>query len=121
MAGRFPLYSDTDVDGRVVKALVRSGWDLERGIDAHPERTRDRVHFEHAVRTNRVLVSNDVDMKLLAENWAAEGRRFPGLVWWHRRHHETMSPGDFVAALEELALQDEPFAEYPIVHIKPKR
>jgi hypothetical protein len=32
-----------------------------------------------------------------------------------------MSPGDFVAAFEELARRDDPFAAYPIVHIKPTR
>ena len=121
MAGRFQLYTDTDVDGPVVKALIRAEWNIERGIDAHPERTLDQVHFEHAASAGRVLVSNDFDMKLLAENWFVEGRPFPGLVWWHRRHYKTMSPGDFVAAFEELAARDDPFAGYPIVHIKPKR
>ena len=100
MAGRFPLYTDTDVDGRVVSALVRAGWDVQRGIDTYPERTLDTVHFEHAIKGGRVLVSNDIDMKLLAEGWAAEGRSFPGCVWWHRRHYEHMSPGDFVDAFE---------------------
>ena len=46
---------------------------------------------------------------------------FPGLVWWPRRLYETMGPGDFVAAFEELAGQDDAFAVYPIVHINPKR
>lgn len=32
-----------------------------------------------------------------------------------------MSAGDFVAAFEELAGQDEPFSPFPIVHLKPKR
>ena len=121
MSGRFRLYTDTDVDGRVVKALVQAGWDIERGIDAYPERTLDPVHFEHAARAGRVLVSNDSDMKLHAESWAAEGRPFPGLVWWHRRHYRTMGPGEFVAAFEELAARDKPFADYPIAYIKPKR
>jgi len=53
-----------------------------------------------------------------AESWAAEGKPFPGLVWWHRWHYETMSSGDFVAAFEERALRDDSFAGYPIVHIK---
>jgi hypothetical protein len=72
VAGRFRLYTDADVDGRVVKALVQAGWDIERGIDAYPERSLDPVHFEHAVSAGRVLVSNDSDMKLHAESWAAE-------------------------------------------------
>jgi hypothetical protein len=121
VAGRFPLYTDTDVDGPVVKALRAATWDVLRGIDAYPERTSDRVHFARAAQEGRVLVSNDIDMKLIAETWFIERRRFPGLAWWPRSHYAVMSPGDFVAAFEELAARDEPFAGYPIVHIKPKR
>jgi hypothetical protein len=32
-----------------------------------------------------------------------------------------MSPGDFVAAFEDLARQEEPFSPYPIAHLKSKR
>jgi hypothetical protein len=120
MAGRFRLYTDTDVDGRIVKALVQAGWDVLRGIDAHPERTPDQVHFEHAASAGRVLVSNDLDMKEIAESWVAESRPFPGLVWWHRRHYAGMRPGAFVAAFEETAALEDPFAGYPILHLKPR-
>jgi Domain of unknown function (DUF5615) len=121
VAGRFPLYADACVDGPVVEALVRARWNVQRGVDAFPEGTDDPVHFARAIQEERVLVSNDIDMKLLAETWAAEGRRFPGLVWWPRRHYAAMTPGDFVAAFEELAARDDLFAAYPIVHLKPKR
>jgi hypothetical protein len=120
VAGRFPLYTDTDVDGRVVKALLQAGWDVVRGIEAHPERTLDEIHFAHAARAGRVLVSNDFDMKAIADRWVAEGKSFSGLVWWHRRHYGAMTPGDFVSAFEERAALDDPFAGYPILHIKPK-
>ena len=121
MAGRFPLYTDTDVDGPVVKALRAAAWDVLRGIDAYPERTRDDIHFARAAQEGRVLVSNDIDMKAIAVAWFVEGRSFPGLVWWPRSRYAVMSPGDFVAAFEELARQGDPFAAYPIVHIKPTR
>jgi hypothetical protein len=121
VAGRFRLYTDTDVDGPVVKALQTTGWDVLRGIDAYRERTADEVHFGRAAKEGRVLVSNDRDMKTIAVAWFAEGRSFPGLVWWPRSHYAVMSPGDFVEAFEELARQDDAFGAYPIVHIKPKR
>jgi hypothetical protein len=121
VAGRFPLYTDTDIDGPVVKALRAAAWDVLRGIDAYPERTRDDIHFAHAAQEGRVLVSNDIDMKAIAVAWFVEGRSFPGLVWWPRSRYAVMSPGDFVAAFEELARQGDPFAAYPIVHIKPTR
>lgn len=121
MAGRFPLYTDADVDGPVVEGLVRVGWDVERAVDAFAEGTDDPVHFAHAADAGRAMVSNDLDVKLLAEAWYERGRRYVGLVWWPRRHYEVMSPGDFVGAFEELAALDDPFAAYPIVHLKPKR
>jgi hypothetical protein len=105
----------------VVKALRSAGWDLLRGIDAYPEKTRDIVHFARAAQDRRVLVSNDRDMKAIAETWFGEGRQFPGLIWWPRSHYSQMSPGDFVVAFEELAARDDPFAGFPIVYIKPKR
>lgn len=40
------------------------------------------------------------------------------MICWPRGHYTRMTPGDFVAAFEELARQDDPFA-YPIVHTKP--
>lgn len=121
MAGRFPLYTDACVDGPVVEALVHAGWNVQRAVDAFPEGTDDPAHFACAAQQSRVLVSNDIDMKLLAESWAAEGRPFPGLVWWPRRHYAILGPGDFVAAFEDLAAHDDPFAGYPIIHLKPKR
>ena len=67
------------------------------------------------------MISNDLDLKLLALAWCEQNRNFTGLVWWPRRHYDTMSPGDFVEAFDELAARAEPFAAYPIVHVKPKR
>ena len=55
----------------MVKALRMAFWDVLRGIDAYPEGTDDHIHFERAAQEGRVLVSNDLDMKLIAEAWCA--------------------------------------------------
>jgi hypothetical protein len=65
VASRFPLCTEADVDGPVVKALWGAAWDVLRGIDTYPERTRDHIHFARLER--RVLASNDIDMKAIAE------------------------------------------------------
>ncbi len=120
MAGRFPIYTDADVKGSVVAALIRRGWDVLRAIDRFPERTPDLIHFQAAAAENRVLVSSDRDMRLIGERWLREDRRFRGLVWWQPKLYDRMSPGDFLRAFEELADLDEPFSPHPIIHIKPR-
>lgn len=121
MAGRFRLYADANIHGPVIDGLLRRGWDLMRAVDAYPEGTDDDIHFERAATEGRVVVSNDVDMKNLAEKWFDEKRSFLGLIWWPKVHHRRMSVGDFLEAFEELAAKDDAFQPYPIVHIKPRR
>ncbi len=121
MAGRFRLYADANIHGLVAAGLVHRGWDLLRAVDAYSEGTEDAIHFERAAKERRVMVSNDIDMKDLAERWFEEGRGFTGLIWWPKEHHRSMNVGDFLEAFEELARQEEPLQPYPIVYIKPKR
>jgi hypothetical protein len=45
VSGRFPLYTDADVQGQCIKALQQAGWDVLRAIDAFPEKTEDLSHF----------------------------------------------------------------------------
>jgi len=59
VAGRFPLYTDADVRGPLIKALKSAAWDIARAIDEMVEGTSDPPHFERAVKLGRVLVTND--------------------------------------------------------------
>jgi hypothetical protein len=120
VAGKFPLYTDADISGPVVEALQKAGWDVLRAVDAHPEATEDPVHFEHAAREGRVLVSNDRRFEGLARTSLEQGKSFRGMICWPQTHYARMSAGDFLEAFEELARQYDPFV-YPIVHIKPKK
>jgi hypothetical protein len=52
------------------------------------------VHFEHAAKQKRVLISNDQDMEVIANRWLAE----------------------LVAAIEALS---EPFPHL-VIHLKPR-
>jgi len=120
VAGRFPLYSDADVNGQLVKALVSRGWDVVRAVDLYPEETQDPIHFEEAARLDRVLVANDRDMMRLAYRWLAEGRRFRGLIWWPRKHYKRINVGGIVQQIESYAAIDDPFGGYPIRFVKPE-
>ena len=69
----------------------------------------------------RVLVTNDEDQEEIAARWYGEGRPFPGIIAWRQRVYGQMSYGEIVEYFERLAQQDDPFAGYPILHVKPKR
>lgn len=118
MAGRFPLYTDADVQGPVIKALRQATWDLIRAIEAFPEGTPDLSHFERAALLNRALVTNDTDQIEIAEAWLAEGRPFVGVIWWPQAQYDIMSPGNYLRRFEEYAAQDNPFAGHPILYLK---
>jgi hypothetical protein len=118
VAGRFPIYTDADVLGPLIQALVQRGWDVLRAIDAYPEKTQDHVHFERAARDGRVLVSHDTDQLNLALRWIAEGRAFRGLLTWAQLHHLRFTESAFVTAFEKLAAEEDPFpAAYPIRYL----
>lgn len=115
MAGRFPLYTDADVHGPLINTLRARGWDVVRAIDLYPQGTSDAVHLERAAKEDRVLISNDQDMEVIANRWLAEGRVFRGLILWPQQHYKRMSIGELVAEIEALT---EPFP-HPVMHIKP--
>lgn len=120
--GRFPLYTDADIHGPLISALRMRGWDVLRAVDALPEGTGDRPHFELAARAGRVLVSNDADQVEIALQYVVAGLPFTGLITWPKAHHATTSVSDFVAAFEALAAETAPFPEgYPIRHLSRSR
>lgn len=120
MAARFPLYTDADIRGDVVQALLQRGWDLLRAVDLYPEGTDDEVHFERAARDDRVLVAYDVDQQLIALAWLEHGRPFRGLITWPQARHRELSAGEIADIFEDYAAQADPFHGYPILYLKPR-
>ena len=119
MAGRFPLYTDADVRGPLVQALVRAGWDVVRAIDAFPQGTSDDVHFEYASKAGRVLVSHDKGVWKMAAVWVRDQHAFTGLVACPQECYDRMTLGEIVEWFERRAQQEAPFA-YPIRHVSPE-
>jgi hypothetical protein len=117
VAGRFPIYTDADIQGPVIRALRRAGWDVLRAIEEFPERTTDTAHFERAVELGRVLVTNDNGQRQRARAWYQEGRAFRGVIWWPQVDYKGRTPGDFLNAFEDLAATEDPFSRYPILYL----
>lgn len=61
-ATRPPLYADENVDGCLLRALERLGWDVARAAVRFPAGTADEVHFAAAAEASRLLFSHDADM-----------------------------------------------------------
>jgi hypothetical protein len=120
LAARFPLYTDADIRGDVVQALLQRDWDLVRAVDLYPEGMDDEVHFERAARDNRVLVAYDVDQQRIALDWLRRGRPFRGLITWTQARHRDLSAGDIADIFEDCAALADPFAGYPILYLKPR-
>jgi predicted nuclease of predicted toxin-antitoxin system len=118
VAGRFPLFADACVNGLLVDALIRRGWDVRRAIDAFPEGTQDPQLFESAAVEGRVFVTNDGPLERIGLRWVREGRPFR-MIFWRIEDYHLATIGRFVDAFEELAREAEPFL-YPIRHLKPK-
>jgi NAD(P)-dependent dehydrogenase (short-subunit alcohol dehydrogenase family) len=78
--GRFPLFTDENVDGPIIRGLRQRGWDVQHATKELGEKTKDAPIFHLAASLDRVFVSTDKDMLKLAKSWLAAGRpfRIPG-------------------------------------------
>ena len=88
-----------------------------RAVDLYAQSTPDLVHFERAANENRVLLSNDHGMEVIAEEWLADGRSFRGLILWPQELYRRMTYGEIV---DQIGALREPFP-YKVIHIVPRR
>lgn len=116
MPGRFSLFTDENIGGPFIKGLVARGWDVQRAVDVFGEETDDDALFAYAAKTGRVFLTDDRPAEAVAIVWLENGRPFRGMIRCPQQGQ--MSVGELLTALEELARQDEPFANYPIVYLK---
>jgi hypothetical protein len=49
VAGRFSLFTDENIDGRIIQALRQAGWDVEHAVEAFGQKTKDPNIFEHGL------------------------------------------------------------------------
>ncbi len=83
MAGRFPLFTDENVDGPIVRGLRQRGWDVQHAQEEFGEETKDTAIFAYAAKAGRVFVSTDHDLLPIANQWLREGRSFR-MIWWEQ-------------------------------------
>lgn len=99
------LYMDVHVPQAITEQLKRRGIDIVTATEDNSERLPDDELLERCRILGRVLFTQDIRFKALAENWQRQGRQFAGLIFGHQLGGTI---GQFVKDLELIALASEP-------------
>jgi len=99
------LYMDVHVPGPITQQLRRRGVDvLTAQEDAHDQVDDENV-LGRATVLERVVFTQDVLFRVLAEDWQRQGREFAGLLFGPQLGGTI---GQYVADLELIAQSSEP-------------
>ena len=80
------LYMDVHVPRTITEQLRRRAVDVLTAQEDAAETLGDADLLERARTHNRVLFTQDIRFKALAESWQAQERPFAGLVFAHQIH-----------------------------------
>ena len=99
-----PLYMDVHVPQSITDQLRRRGIDVLTAFDDEALEFPDDQLLERATQLKRVLFTQDIRFRVLAESWQADGKKFAGLVFGHQLGGTI---GEFVRDLELIAKASE--------------
>src|SRR5215831_17976775 len=99
------LYLDVHVPQAIADQLRRRGVDVVTAIDDHCVSLPDDQLLERAGILGRVLFTQDIRFRALAEDWQRQGRPFAGLLFGHQLR---ATLGRYVTDLELVAQASEP-------------
>ena len=100
-----PLYADVHVPGPVILQLRLRGVDITAATEEGHERKSDEELLVISTSLGRVMVTQDIGFRVLAEEWQRQGRMFAGLVFAHQRR---VSFGEMIGDLELIARATDP-------------
>ena len=99
------LYMDVHVPWPITDRLRRRGIDVLTAIENRAEELSDQDLLQRANELGRVVFTQDIRFKALAESWQRQGRSFVGLVFGHQLRG---SIGQYVKDLELIARASGP-------------
>ncbi len=99
-----PLCMDVHVPQAITDQLRRRGVDILTAVEDGAQRLGDDSLLLRAQERGRVMFSQDIRFKALAEQWQREGRSFAGFVFCHQLG---ATLGQIIADLELIAKATE--------------
>jgi hypothetical protein len=99
------LYMDVHVPQAITEQLRLRGVDVVTAAQEDAEELPDDVLLDRVGQLGRVLFTQDIRFKAMAENWQRQGRPFGGLVFGHQMGGTI---GQYVNDLELIAQASEP-------------
>ena len=99
------LYFDVHIPAAITDQLRRRGVNVLTAQEDDAAELDDPDLLLRASGLSRLMFTQDIRFKALAEDWQRAGREFAGLVFGHQLHG---SIGDYVRDLELIAKATEP-------------
>lgn len=98
------LYMDVHIPLAITEQLRRRGVDVLTANEDNAATLPDDELLERVRILGRVIFTQDIRFKALAEDWQRQGRSFPGLIFGHQLRGTI---GQYVRDLELIALGSE--------------
>jgi hypothetical protein len=95
-----PLYLDVHVPSAIADQLRRRGVDVLTACEDAAAELSDADLLARSTALGRLLFTQDIRFKALAQDWQRTGQPFAGLVFGHQLHG---SIGQYVRDLELIA------------------
>jgi hypothetical protein len=99
------FYMDVHVPQPITDQLRRRGVDVLTAIEDGWSERDDADLLKHAHELGRLIFTQDIRFKALAEDWQRQGRPFAGLLFGHQLGGTI---GQFVKDLEVIAGASDP-------------
>jgi len=99
------LYMDVHIPQAITDQLRRRGVDVLTAFEDGCQELLDDQLLLRVTQLNRVLFTQDIRFRVLAETWQVEGKQFSGLIFGHQLGGTI---GQFVRDLELIAKASEP-------------
>jgi hypothetical protein len=112
------LYMDVHVPGPITRQLRRRGVDVLTAQEDGLGSALDEQVLARAIELSRIVFTQDVLFRVLAENWQRQGRDFAGLLFGPQLGGTI---GQYVEDLELIAKASEPNEWRNIVQFLPFR